>query len=63
MANGNGARGWSQFLQQLTISQVLFGLLGLAVFAALIYGIYSGGQVFLKSLQDTEVARGLITFL
>jgi hypothetical protein len=62
MANGNGARGWSQFLQQLTISQVLFGLLGLAVFAALIYGIYSGGQVFLKSLQDTEVARGLITF-
>jgi hypothetical protein len=53
----------SQFLRQLTIVQVLFTILGLAVFIALAYGIYSAGGVFLKSLQDTEVARGLITFL
>ena len=63
MANANGGGAWSQFLRQLTISQVLFTLLGLAVFIALAAGIYSAGGVFLKSLQDTEVARGLITFL
>ena len=48
MANGNGGGAWSQFLRQLTISQVLFTILGLAVFIALAYGIYSAGGVFLK---------------
>ena len=63
MANENGGGTWSQVLRQVTISQVIFALLGVAVIFALFYGIYSAGGVFLKSLQDTEVARGLITFL
>jgi hypothetical protein len=63
MANEPGGGGWSQFLRQLTISQVFIGILGLALFVALAVGIYYGGGALLQSLQVTEVAGGLITFL
>ena len=41
----------------------LFALMGIVVLGFLGYGIYSGGGKFLQSLQQTETARGLITFL
>jgi hypothetical protein len=41
----------------------LFALMGLVILGFLGYGIYSGGGKFLQSLQQTETARGLITFL
>jgi hypothetical protein len=41
----------------------LFALMGIIILGFLGYGIYSGGGKFLQSLQQTETARGLITFL
>jgi hypothetical protein len=58
--NGNGSTGW---LKQLTVAQVLFGAVIFAVLAIMVYALYHAGGGFLSSLQNLEIARGLITFL
>jgi hypothetical protein len=62
-ASGNNQSLWSNLRELIISPHVLFSVLGLAVVGALGFGIYSAGGQFLDSLQKTEVARGLITFL
>lgn len=59
MSNGNGWRQWVRG----NIPMLLVGLLSLAVVIAIGVGIYEGGGKLLQGLKETEVARGLITFL
>jgi hypothetical protein len=61
--NENNPSFLSTFKELATSPTVLLSILGLAVVGALGYGIWSGGGTFLNSLQKTEIARGLITFL
>ncbi len=61
--NGNNQSLWSNLRELIISPHVLFSVLGIAVVGALGFGIYSAGGEFLDSLQKTEVARGLITFL
>lgn len=64
MSNGSNTSGWlKQWLKQLTVAQVLFGALAFLVLAIIIYALYHAGGGFLASLQNLEIARGLITFL
>lgn len=62
-ASGNNQSLWSNLRELIISPHVLFSVLGLAVVGALGFGIYSAGGQFLDSLQKTEIARGLITFL
>jgi cytochrome c len=57
--NGQGLLNFIKNNPGLTV----FTLLGVGIFIALIIGIYQGGGALLDSLKNTEVARGLITFL
>ncbi len=59
MSNGD-KWGW---LKQLTVAQVLFGFITFVVLGIFVYALYHAGGGFLGSLQNLEVARGLITFL
>ncbi len=59
MSNGDK---WA-WLKQITVAQVLFGLVTFAVLAIIVFALYHAGGGFLGSLQNLEVARGLITFL
>ncbi|MDD5035657.1 MAG: hypothetical protein PHE55_12960 [Methylococcaceae bacterium] len=67
MANGENNGGnqslWSNLRELIISPYVLFAVLGISVVGALGFGIYSAGGQFLDSLQKTEIARGLITFL
>ena len=64
MPSGNRTSGWlKEWLNQLTVAQVLFGALSFLVLAIIVYALYHAGGGFLASLQNLEIARGLITFL
>jgi hypothetical protein len=64
MSSGNRPPGWlREWSKQLTVAQVLFGALSFLVLAIIIYALYHAGGGFLVSLQNLEIARGLITFL
>ena len=63
MADVNNGDGKTRWLQQLTVAQVLFGGVSFAVLAIIVYALYHAGGGFLASLQNLEIARGLITFL
>jgi hypothetical protein len=51
-------RSWTRY-----IPQIVFGAPGLLVLIVIVIVIVDPSQVFLKNLAQTEVARGLITFL
>jgi hypothetical protein len=63
MSNGDKGNKTSSWLGQLTVAQVLFGALAFLVLAIIVYALYHAGGGFLGSLQNLEIARGLITFL
>jgi hypothetical protein len=46
-----------------TWTALIWSVFGIFVLGSLAYGLYSSGGALLQSLRDTEVARGLITFL
>ena len=53
----------TSWFKQLTVAQVLFGAVIFVVLAIIVYALYHSGGSFLTSLQNLEMARGLITFL
>lgn len=65
-SNGNGdsinEQGLLSFIKN-NPGLTVFTVLGIGIFVAIIVGIYQGGGALLESLKNTEVARGLITFL
>lgn len=61
--NGNNGKKRVPWLDRLTITQLLFGAVAFAVLAIIVAAFYYGGGKFLSSLQNPEIARGLITFL
>ena len=54
---------WVVIIGRITDPTSILSLVGLAAVAALGFGIYQSGGRLLESLQHTEIARGLITFL
>ena len=54
---------WVVIIGQITNPTIIISMIALAATAALGFGLYQSGGRFLESLQHTEIARGLITFL
>jgi hypothetical protein len=54
---------WVVIIGQITNPTIIISAVALAATAALGFGLYQSGGRFLESLQHTEIARGLITFL